>query len=102
MPARHLVRTVLPAPLSPHSAVTSREGRSRSTLYKAWTAPKCFSSPLTLSSGSLALGSALAAVMVPALSPVRGGAAAKATAPRVDASSYEVGMLFAVQTAAVT
>src|SRR5438270_6122149 len=69
MPAMHLVNTVLPAPLSPHSAVTCPDGRSRLTWYRAWTGPKCLSRSLTWSSGSLvATGSALAADISPALS----------------------------------
>ena len=46
--------TDLPAPLSPHSAVTWPAGRSRSTSYSAWTAPKCLPMPRSLSSGSSA------------------------------------------------
>src|SRR5256885_11930069 len=52
MPATHFVSTVLPAPLSPHSAVTWLDGSSRSTWYRAWTGPKCLSSPLIWSSDS--------------------------------------------------
>src|SRR5207245_4245121 len=52
MPATHFVRTVLPAPWSPTSAVTWPDGRSRSTWYRAWTGPKCLSSSRILSSGS--------------------------------------------------
>src|SRR5216684_956637 len=52
----HLVRTDLPAPLSPARAVTWPAGRSRSTAYRAWTAPKCFSRPRTSSRGSVAEG----------------------------------------------
>src|SRR5450756_671536 len=48
----HLVRTDLPAPLSPHSAVTCPAGRSRSTPDSAWTAPKCLLIPRNLSNGS--------------------------------------------------
>src|SRR6266852_5519904 len=69
MPAMHLVRTVLPAPLSPQSAVTFPYGRSRSTWYSACTGPKCLSSSRILSSGSpVALSLATAAVMSLALS----------------------------------
>src|SRR5438270_13748112 len=69
MPAMHLVNTVLPAPLSPHSAVTCPDGRSRLTWYRAWTGPKCLSRSWTWSSGSVvATGSALAADISPALS----------------------------------
>src|SRR4029077_20399520 len=52
----HLVRTDLPAPLSPARAVTWPAGRSRSTAYRACTGPKCFSRPRTLSRGSVAEG----------------------------------------------
>src|SRR5712692_11448309 len=52
----HLVSTDLPAPLAPARAVTWPAGRSRSTAYRACTAPKCFSRPRTLSSGSVAEG----------------------------------------------
>src|SRR5258708_18363740 len=55
MPAMHLVSTDLPAPLSPQSAVTCPAGTSRSTLVRAWTAPKCLSRPRILSSGSSAI-----------------------------------------------
>src|SRR5450631_39265 len=63
MPAMHLVSTDLPAPLSPHSAVTLPDGRSRSTWYSAWTAPKCLSSSLTLRSGSVVAGAGATAAM---------------------------------------
>src|SRR5437870_2097369 len=99
MPAMHLVSTDLPAPLSPHNAVTLPEGRSRSTWYSAWTGPKCLSSPRTLSSGaSVGPGSATAAVISAALSPV---ASWELTPPRSAAASvgdYEI--LLAEQTAA--
>src|SRR6267143_6673262 len=69
MPATHLVSTVLPAPLSPHSAVTFPAGRSRSTWYSACTGPKCLSSSRILRSGSpVALALATAAVISLALS----------------------------------
>src|SRR5438094_3158068 len=48
----HLVKTDLPAPLSPHRAVILPAGRSRSTPYSACTAPKCLSTPRTLRRGS--------------------------------------------------
>src|SRR5438128_12512634 len=64
MPATHFVSTVLPAPLSPHSAVTWPDGSSRSTWYSAWTGPKCLSSSLIWSSDSeLAAARATAAVI---------------------------------------
>src|SRR5258708_22165388 len=46
----------LPAPWSPVSAVTWPAGMSRSTLVRAWTAPKCLSTPRILSSGSSPTG----------------------------------------------
>src|SRR5258708_11765072 len=52
MPEMHLVSTVLPAPLSPHNAVTLPEGSSRLTWKRAWTGPKCLSRATTFSSGS--------------------------------------------------
>src|SRR5438105_4405599 len=74
MPATHLVRTVLPAPLSPQRAVTWPDGRSRSTWYRAWTAPKCLSSPrIWRSAPSLAPGSVTGAVMSIALSRLQEG-----------------------------
>src|SRR5438046_6028538 len=48
----HLVKTDLPAPLSPHRAVILPAGRARSTPYSACTAPKCLSTPRTLRRGS--------------------------------------------------
>src|SRR2546421_375138 len=69
MPAMHLVSTVLPAPLSPHRAVTCPCGMSRSTWYSAWTGPKCLSSPRIFSNGSpAALAWATAAVISISLS----------------------------------
>src|SRR3982074_735951 len=103
MPAMHLVRTVLPAPLSPHNAVTWPGGRSRSTRYSACTGPKCLSSSRTFSNGSsVARCSATAAGMSVALSrraaggrPARGGCGGLFFV-------YEGGMLWAVRRAAVT
>src|SRR5438128_524227 len=101
MPARHLVSTVLPAPLSPTKAVTWPAGMSRSTWYRAWTGPKCLSSSRTLRSGpSFAAGSATAAVMLLALSRRTKGDAAARCGGVIHV--YEVGMLLAVQTAAPT
>jgi len=45
MPATVLVRTDLPAPLSPQRAVTCPAGRSRLTSNSACTAPKCLLMP---------------------------------------------------------
>src|ERR1700694_4122357 len=70
MPAMHLVRTDLPAPLSPQSAVTCPAGRSRSTLYSAWTGPKCFSTPRSLSNGSAPRGDSLTTCATSPLYPL--------------------------------
>src|SRR6266581_5709714 len=100
MPAMHLVSTVLPAPLSPHRAVTCLGGMSRSTWYSAWTGPKCLSSPRILSNGSpAALAWATAAVISIALSPLTKENAA-ASCGGVQEIGYE--MPAAEQTAAVT
>src|SRR6267378_3167558 len=96
MPAMHLVSTVLPAPLSPHRAVTCPGGTSRSTWYRAWTGPKCLSSSRILSSGSPV---ATAAVISVALSPPTKKNAA-ASCGGVHGIGYE--MPAAEQTAAVT
>src|SRR5438046_3409641 len=45
MPATHLIRTDLPAPLSPASAVTCPAGISRSTDVRACTGPNRFVTP---------------------------------------------------------
>src|SRR5918998_3143770 len=42
IPAMHLIRVDLPAPLSPTSAITSPGATWKSTSYRAWTAPKLF------------------------------------------------------------
>src|SRR2546429_4725982 len=100
MPAMHLVRPVLPAPLSPHRAVTCLGGMSRSTWYSAWTGPKCLSSPRIFSNGSPAAWAwATAAVISISLSPLRKGNAA-ASCGGVHEIGYE--MPAAEQTAAVT
>src|SRR4051812_49183404 len=51
MPAMHLVSTVLPAPLSPTSAMTSPDRARKSTPRSACTAPKRLCTPRTSSSG---------------------------------------------------
>src|SRR6267378_6969138 len=100
MPAMHLVSTVLPAPLSPHRAVTCPCGMSRSTWYSAWTGPKCLSSPRIFSNGSpAALAWATAAVISISLSPLTKEDAA-ARCGGVHQIAYE--MPAAAQTAAVT
>src|SRR2546423_5946269 len=45
MPAMHLIRVDLPAPLSPTSAITSPCRTSRSTSVSAWTEPNDFETP---------------------------------------------------------
>src|SRR5690348_10171552 len=88
MPEMHLVSTVLPAPLSSTSAVTSPRGMSRSTWYRAWTGPKCLSSSRTLSNGSsVARGSATAAVMTIDYLPIK-----EMTPPRSAAASVKSGL----------
>src|SRR3954453_12396818 len=51
MPAMHLISVLLPAPLSPPSAVTRPEVTSRSTSRSTCTAPKLLLIPRRLSSG---------------------------------------------------
>src|SRR5580700_7778624 len=53
-PAMVLTMLDLPAPLSPTRAVTFPVGISRSTLVRAWTAPKDFDTPRNASSGVVA------------------------------------------------
>src|SRR2546421_2320933 len=102
MPATHLVSTVLPAPLSPHSAVTWPDGRSRLTWYRACTGPKCLSRSWTRNSGwSVALVLATAAVIGASLSPCRkSDAAARCGGVENQVGGYEIPA--AVHTAAVT
>src|ERR1041384_1212710 len=104
MPATHFVSTVLPAPLSPHRAVTWPDGRSRSTWYRAWTGPKCLSRPRICSSTSPAAGAAAASVISIELSRLVapyagavGGEVGRRRAVRRRLHGYE--MLFAWQTA---
>src|SRR3954451_23972501 len=52
MPAMHLIRVDLPAPLSPTSAVTSPARTVKSTPLSASTAPKCLRTPCSWSSGT--------------------------------------------------
>ena len=51
MPATHLIRVDLPAPLSPTSAITSPGRTSKSTSLSAWTEPKLFEIPWSSRSG---------------------------------------------------
>src|SRR5919201_6088157 len=51
MPATHLIRVDLPAPLSPTSAITSPSRTSKSTSVSACTERKCLDIPLTASVG---------------------------------------------------
>ncbi len=51
MPEMILMVTLLPAPLSPHSAVTIPDWTVRSTPASALTAPKLFSTPRNSSNG---------------------------------------------------
>src|SRR5437764_851405 len=53
MPAMHLTRVDLPAPLSPTSAVTSPARTSKSTSWRTWTGPKLLFRPLISRMGSL-------------------------------------------------
>src|SRR5688500_10709187 len=50
-----LMRVDLPAPLSPRSAMTSPRRTSKSTRYRAWTAPKAFEMPTASSRGVSAI-----------------------------------------------
>src|ERR1041384_304249 len=107
MPATHFVSTVLPAPLSPHRAVTWPDGRSRATWYRAWTGPKCLSRPRICSSTSPAAGAAAASVISIELSRLVapyaravGGGGGRRRAVRRRLHGYE--MLFAWQTACPT
>src|SRR6516165_4352031 len=50
-PETVLIRTDLPAPLSPASAVTLPAGTAKSTPLRAWTAPNALLSPRNSSSG---------------------------------------------------
>ena len=54
VPATHLIRVDLPAPLSPTSAITSPGMTSNSTSLSAWTEPKLFEIPWSSSSGVVA------------------------------------------------
>ena len=62
-----LMRTDLPAPLSPQSAVTCPAATSRLTLVSAWTGPKCLEMPWRETSGeaSAAAGSGGTTAAVP-------------------------------------
>ena len=51
MPATHLIRVDLPAPLSPTRAITSPVRTSNSTSVSACTEPKLFEIPWSSSSG---------------------------------------------------
>src|SRR5450759_1817760 len=81
----HLVRTDLPAPLSPQRAVTCPAGRSRSTPYRAWTAPKCLLMPRSLSSGSV-----LADAIFEGFPPTDASAGSFPSASTFIASSFEI------------
>src|SRR4051794_26083125 len=56
MPAMPLMSVLLPAPLSPTSAVTLPAETSRSTPRSTWTAPKLLLMPRSCSSGPLVDG----------------------------------------------
>src|SRR3954462_7531849 len=65
MPAIPLIRVLLPAPLSPTSAVTLPGVTSRSTPRRTWTGPKLLLTPRRLNSGSADdVGRASSAAMV--------------------------------------
>src|SRR5829696_5368282 len=51
IPATHLIRVDLPAPLSPTRAITSPGRTSKSTSLSAWTEPKLFEIPWSSSRG---------------------------------------------------
>src|ERR1700710_2794922 len=51
MPAMHLMRVDLPAPLSPTRAMTSPDETWKSTSNRAWTAPKLFETPFSSKMG---------------------------------------------------
>src|SRR6478736_5605992 len=51
MPAMHLMRVDLPAPLSPTRAMTSPDETWKSTSYRACTAPKLFETPFSSKMG---------------------------------------------------
>src|SRR5262245_65772643 len=51
MPARPLISVLLPAPLSPTSAVTLPARIDRSTSRRTWTGPKLLFAPLSASRG---------------------------------------------------
>ena len=55
IPAMHLINVVLPAPLSPTSAVTSPGPTSRSTSRRTWTAPKLLLIPRGTAAGPAAV-----------------------------------------------
>src|SRR6185312_16010926 len=51
MPAMHLIRVDLPAPLSPTGAMTSPDDTWKSTSNRACTAPKLFETPFSSKMG---------------------------------------------------
>src|SRR6187551_2854620 len=60
VPATHLIRVDLPAPLSPTRPITSPVRTSNSTSLSAWTEPKLFEIPWSSRSGVVASAVAVA------------------------------------------
>src|SRR2546423_1349698 len=90
-PETHFTSTVLPAPLSPTSAVTCPAGTSRSTPSSAWTGPKLFQTPRSSSSGSR-VSSPDALVLPPGLLPVGASTALTTRVPsRAPGGRFRIG-----------